>query len=159
MELANTVCGLRNPELYAPLWVVDFPLLELDEENWVFTTPCTIPFYMLRKPADNIKLLDFGSRSCLKANPMICVLNGKLKLGGGSYSDMIKAMQATMFKAFRIFPWRKAKAPFGFLDGCFSNMGPPPHGRFFSLLVWTRWLLILGGQETIRDLLGFFLKK
>jgi len=145
MELATRL-GLRNPEVFAPLWVVDFPLLELDEESgrWhAMHHPFTSP-----KPED-MQLLETDPGK-VRANAYDMVLNGN-EIGGGSIRIHDKATQQLMFK-YLGFTEEEAKAQFGFLMDAFQ-FGAPPHGGLaFGL---DRLVAILGGQETIRDFIAF----
>ena len=145
MELATRL-GLRNPEEFAPLWVVDFPLLELDEESgrWhAMHHPFTSP-----KPED-MKLLETDPGK-VRANAYDMVLNGN-EIGGGSIRIHDKATQQLMFK-YLGFTEEEARNQFGFLMDAFQ-FGAPPHGGLaFGL---DRLVAILGGQETIRDFIAF----
>lgn len=145
MELATRL-GLRKPDEFAPLWVVDFPLLELDEESGRYHAmhhPFTSP-----KPEDiNLLATDPGK---VRANAYDMVLNGN-EIGGGSIRIHDKATQELMFKYLGFTP-EEAKAQFGFLMDAFQ-FGAPPHGGLaFGL---DRLVAILGGQETIRDFIAF----
>lgn len=145
MELATRL-GLRNPEVFAPLWVVDFPLLEWDEESERFHAmhhPFTSP-----KPED-IALLETNP-GAVRANAYDLVLNGN-EIGGGSIRIHDKATQALMFK-YLGFTEEQAKAQFGFLMDAFQ-FGAPPHGGL--AFGFDRLVAILGGQETIRDFIAF----
>ncbi|MCR1023398.1 aspartate--tRNA ligase [Cellulophaga baltica] len=145
MELAERL-GLRNPEEFAPLWVIDFPLLELDEETGHYHAmhhPFTSP-----KPGQ-LELLD-SDPGAVKANAYDLVLNGN-EIGGGSIRIHDKDMQATMFKHLGFTP-EEAKAQFGFLMDAFQYGAPPHGGLAFGL---DRLVAILGGQETIRDFIAF----
>jgi aspartyl-tRNA synthetase len=145
MELATRL-GLRKPEEFAPLWVVDFPLLELDEESGRYHAmhhPFTSP-----KPED-MHLLETQPGK-VRANAYDMVLNGN-EIGGGSIRIHDKATQQLMFK-YLGFSEEEAKAQFGFLMDAFQ-FGAPPHGGLaFGL---DRLVAILGGQETIRDFIAF----
>jgi aspartyl-tRNA synthetase len=145
MELA-TKLGLRNPAEFAPLWVVDFPLLELDEESgrWhAMHHPFTSP-----KPED-MELLATNPGK-VRANAYDMVLNGN-EIGGGSIRIHDKATQQLMFK-YLGFTEEEARNQFGFLMDAFQ-FGAPPHGGLaFGL---DRLVAILGGQETIRDFIAF----
>ena len=145
MELATRL-GLRNPAEFAPLWVVDFPLLELDEESgrWhAMHHPFTSP-----KPED-MELLATNPGK-VRANAYDMVLNGN-EIGGGSIRIHDKATQALMFK-YLGFTEQEARNQFGFLMDAFQ-FGAPPHGGLaFGL---DRLVAILGGQETIRDFIAF----
>jgi aspartyl-tRNA synthetase len=145
MELATRL-GLRNPAEFAPLWVVDFPLLEFDEESGRYHAmhhPFTSP-----KPED-MHLLETDPGK-VRANAYDMVLNGN-EIGGGSIRIHDKATQQLMFK-YLGFTEEEAKAQFGFLMDAFQ-FGAPPHGGLaFGL---DRLVAILGGQETIRDFIAF----
>ena len=145
MELATRL-GLRNPAEFAPLWVVDFPLLEFDEESGRYHAmhhPFTSP-----KPED-LHLLETNPGK-VRANAYDMVLNGN-EIGGGSIRIHDKATQQLMFK-YLGFTEEEAKAQFGFLMDAFQ-FGAPPHGGLaFGL---DRLVAILGGQETIRDFIAF----
>ncbi len=145
MELATRL-GLRNPEEFAPLWVVDFPLLELDEESgrWhAMHHPFTSP-----KPEDmELLATDPGK---VRANAYDMVLNGN-EIGGGSIRIHDKATQQLMFK-YLGFTEEEARNQFGFLMDAFQYGAPPHGGLAFGL---DRLVAILGGQETIRDFIAF----
>ncbi|TDI75545.1 MAG: aspartate--tRNA ligase [Bacteroidetes bacterium] len=145
MELAETL-GLRNPDEFAPLWVIDFPLLEWDEEtkryhamHHPFTSPRPGQMELLKtNPGD------------VKANAYDLVLNGN-EIGGGSIRIHKKETQAKMFDYLGFTP-EEAKAQFGFLMDAFQYGAPPHGGIAFGL---DRLVAILGGQETIRDFIAF----
>ena len=145
MELATRL-GLRNPAEFAPLWVVDFPLLEFEEETGRYHAmhhPFTSP-----KPED-MHLLETNPGK-VRANAYDMVLNGN-EIGGGSIRIHDKATQQLMFK-YLGFTEEGAKEQFGFLMDAFQ-FGAPPHGGLaFGL---DRLVAILGGQETIRDFIAF----
>jgi aspartyl-tRNA synthetase len=145
MELATRL-GLRNPEVFAPLWVVDFPLLEKDQDSnrWhAMHHPFTSP-----KPED-MALLETDPGK-VRANAYDMVLNGN-EIGGGSIRIHDKATQQLMFK-YLGFTEEEARNQFGFLMDAFQ-FGAPPHGGLaFGL---DRLVAILGGQETIRDFIAF----
>ncbi len=145
MEMATRL-GLRKPEEFAPLWVVDFPLLEFDEENGRYHAmhhPFTSP-----KPED-MHLLETDPGK-VRANAYDMVLNGN-EIGGGSIRIHDKATQQLMFNYLGFTP-EEAKNQFGFLMDAFQ-FGAPPHGGLaFGL---DRLVAILGGQETIRDFIAF----
>ena len=145
MEMATRL-GLRKPNEFAPLWVVDFPLLELDEETGHYHAmhhPFTSP-----KPGQ-LELLDTDP-GAVRANAYDLVLNGN-EIGGGSIRIHNKETQATMFKHLGFTP-EEAKAQFGFLMDAFQYGAPPHGGLAFGL---DRLVAILGGQETIRDFIAF----
>jgi aspartyl-tRNA synthetase len=145
MELATRL-GLRNPNEFAPLWVVDFPLLEFDEESGRYHAmhhPFTSP-----KPED-MDLLETNPKA-VRANAYDMVLNGN-EIGGGSIRIHDKATQALMFK-YLGFTEEEARNQFGFLMDAFQYGAPPHGGLAFGL---DRLVAILGGQETIRDFIAF----
>ncbi|MDB4025461.1 aspartate--tRNA ligase [Flavobacteriaceae bacterium] len=145
MEMAERL-GLRNPKEFAPLWVVDFPLLELDDETGHYHAmhhPFTSP-----KPGQ-LELLD-SKPGEVKANAYDLVLNGN-EIGGGSIRIHDKEIQAIMLKKLG-FSDEEAKAQFGFLMDAFEYGAPPHGGIAFGL---DRLVSILGGQETIRDFIAF----
>ncbi len=145
MEMAEQL-GLRNPKEFAPLWVVDFPLLEWDEETGRYHAmhhPFTAP-----KPED-AHLLDTDPGK-VRANAYDLVLNGN-EIGGGSIRIHDKQMQAKMLNLLG-FSDEEAKKQFGFLMDAFEYGAPPHGGLAFGL---DRLVAILGGQETIRDFIAF----
>lgn len=145
MELATRL-GLRKPNEFAPLWVVDFPLLEWDEDTQRYHAmhhPFTSP-----KPGQ-LELLDTNP-GAVKANAYDLVLNGN-EIGGGSIRIHDKKTQAVMLKHLG-FSDEEAKAQFGFLMDAFEYGAPPHGGIAFGL---DRLVAILGGQETIRDFIAF----
>jgi aspartyl-tRNA synthetase len=145
MEVATRL-GLRKSDEFAPLWVVDFPLLEWNEESKRFHAmhhPFTSP-----KPED-IDLIETEPGK-VRANAYDMVLNGN-EIGGGSIRIHDRALQARMFDLLG-FSKEEAEAQFGFLMNAFE-FGAPPHGGLaFGL---DRLVSILGGQETIRDFIAF----
>lgn len=145
MELATRL-GLRKPDEFAPLWVIDFPLLEQDEDSgrWhAMHHPFTSP-----KPED-MDLLQTNP-GAVRANAYDMVLNGN-EIGGGSIRIHDKGVQALMFK-YLGFTEEEAKNQFGFLMDAFQYGAPPHGGLAFGL---DRLVAILGGQETIRDFIAF----
>ena len=145
MEVANRL-GLRNPAEFAPLWVVDFPLLEFDEATGRYHAmhhPFTSP-----KPED-MHLLETNPKA-VRANAYDMVLNGN-EIGGGSIRIHDKATQQLMFKYLGFTP-EQAEDQFGFLMNAFQYGAPPHGGLAFGL---DRLVSILGGQETIRDFIAF----
>ena len=145
MELATRL-GLRKPTEFAPLWVVDFPLLEFDEESGRYHAmhhPFTSP------KSEDMALLETNPKA-VRANAYDMVLNGN-EIGGGSIRIHDKATQELMFK-YLGFTEEEARNQFGFLMDAFQ-FGAPPHGGLaFGL---DRLVAILGGQETIRDFIAF----
>ena len=145
MELAERL-GLRKADEFAPLWVIDFPLLEWDEDTERYHAmhhPFTSP-----KPGQ-LALLSTNPGD-VKANAYDLVLNGN-EIGGGSIRIHDKETQALMFDYLGFTP-EEAKAQFGFLMDAFQYGAPPHGGLAFGL---DRLVAILGGQETIRDFIAF----
>jgi aspartyl-tRNA synthetase len=138
--------GLRDPDVFKPLWVVDFPLLEWDEETKRFYAmhhPFTSP-----KPED-ISLLDTGPGK-VRANAYDLVING-VEIGGGSIRIHNKDLQKKMFQILG-FTDEQAQSQFGFLMNAF-DYGAPPHGGI--AFGFDRWTSLFGGSETIRDYIAF----
>lgn len=145
MELAQRL-GLRNPKEFAPLWVVDFPLLEFDEDSGRYHAmhhPFTSP-----KPGQ-LELLD-SDPAAVRANAYDLVLNGN-EIGGGSIRIYDRPTQEIMFRHLGFSP-EEAKEQFGFLMDAFQYGAPPHGGIAFGL---DRLVAILGGQESIRDFIAF----
>ena len=155
MELATRL-GLRNPDVFAPLWVVDFPLLE-----WVEDTSPTGElakqsgrYHAMHHPFTSPKPEDLQLLATepgkVRANAYDMVLNGN-EIGGGSIRIHDKELQSKMFSLLG-FSKEQAEEQFGFLMNAFQ-FGAPPHGGLaFGL---DRLVAILGGQETIRDFIAF----
>ena len=138
--------GLRNPEEFAPLWVLDFPLLEWDEETNRYHAmhhPFTSP-----KPND-IEKLDTDP-AAVRANAYDLVINGN-EIGGGSIRIHDRDLQKLMFKHLG-FSDEEAKEQFGFLIEAFEYGAPPHGGVAFG---FDRLCAIMGGQENIRDFIAF----
>ena len=145
MELGNRL-GLRKGDEFVPLWVVDFPLLEWDEESGRYHAmhhPFTSP-----KPED-IPLLE-TSPGEVRANAYDLVLNGN-EIGGGSIRIYDKDLQSKMFALLGFSP-EEAEAQFGFLMNAF-RYGAPPHGGL--AFGFDRLVAILDGNEVIRDYIAF----
>ena len=145
MEVATRL-GLRKSDEFAPLWVVDFPLLEWDEESGRYHAmhhPFTSP-----KPED-MELIDTDPGK-VRANAYDMVLNGN-EIGGGSIRIHDRDLQSRMFTLLGFTP-EQAEAQFGFLMSAFQYGAPPHGGLAFGL---DRLVAILGGQETIRDFIAF----
>ena len=145
MELGNRL-GLRKGNEFAPLWVVDFPLLEFDEESGryhamhhPFTSPKTEDFALLET--------DPGKA---RANAYDLVLNGN-EIGGGSIRIFDKDLQSKMFDLLG-FSKEEAEAQFGFLMNAFKYGAPPHGGLAFG---FDRLVAILDGNEVIRDYIAF----
>ena len=145
MHLGNEL-GLRKADEFAPLWVVDFPLLEWDEE--------TERFHAMHHPFTSPKKEDFALLETepgkVRANAYDLVLNGN-EIGGGSIRIHDKETQSQMFKYLGFTP-EEAKEQFGFLMDAFQY-GAPPHGGI--AFGFDRLVAILGGQESIRDFIAF----
>lgn len=146
LHLGNML-GLRKPDEFAPLWVIDFPLLEAtDDGHWAarhhpFTSP---------KP-DQVALLGEKARyGEIKANAYDIVLNGT-EIGGGSIRIYQKDIQEKMFAALGLSE-EETREKFGFLLSAFEY-GAPPHGGI--AFGFDRLCALLGGQETIRDFIAF----
>jgi aspartyl-tRNA synthetase len=145
MELAERL-NLRNPKEFAPLWVVDFPLLEWDDETnrWhAMHHPFTSP-----KPEDLSKLQSHPGE--VRANAYDLILNGN-EIGGGSIRIHNQELQAQMFELLGLTP-EQAQDQFGFLMNAFQYGAPPHGGLAFG---FDRLVSILDGSETIRDYIAF----
>ncbi len=145
LHLGNQL-GLRNPDVFKPLWVLDFPLLEWDEENGRFHAmhhPFTSP-----KPEDFH--LIYSEPGKVRANAYDLAMNG-VELGGGSIRIHDKALQAQMFDLLG-FTKEEAQAQFGFLMNAFEYGAPPHGGLAFGL---DRLVATMGGSESIRDYIAF----
>ena len=139
MELAERM-GLRDPKVFAPIWVTDFPLLEWDKETERFQAmhhPFTAP------KSEHIELLKTDPGK-VNANAYDLILNGN-EIGGGSIRIHDQKLQSQMFELLG-FSKQEAKAQFGFLMDAFSYGAPPHGGIAFGL---DRLVAILGGEETI----------
>lgn len=145
LEVANRI-GLRKSDQFAPLWVVDFPLLEWDDETKRFYAmhhPFTSP-----KPEDlNLMETDPGK---VRANAYDLVING-IEIGGGSIRIHDSSVQKLMFKVLG-FTEEEAWSQFGFLLNAFKY-GAPPHGGI--AFGFDRWVALFGGQDSIRDFIAF----
>jgi aspartyl-tRNA synthetase len=142
----GTELGLRDPKVFKPLWVVDFPLLEWDEESERYHAmhhPFTSP-----KPED-INLIDTEPGK-VRANAYDLAMNG-VELGGGSIRIHDKALQSRMFDLLG-FTKEEAEAQFGFLMNAFEYGAPPHGGLAFGL---DRLVATMGGSESIRDYIAF----
>ena len=145
LEMGNRL-GLRPKNTFAPLWVIDFPLFEWDEETqryYAMHHPFTSP-----KPED-IPLLHSDTGK-VRANAYDIVVNGT-ELGGGSIRIHDSKLQDTMFALLGFTP-EKAKEQFGFLMDAFSY-GAPPHGGL--ALGFDRFVSMLAELDTIRDVIAF----
>lgn len=142
----GTALDLRDPKNFKPLWVVDFPLLEWDEESNRFHAmhhPFTSP-----KP-EHFDLID-SDPGAVRANAYDMVING-VEIGGGSIRIHDKAIQARMFDLLGFSP-EEAEAQFGFLMNAFQY-GAPPHGGL--ALGFDRLCSLFGGSDSIRDFIAF----
>jgi len=138
--------GLRDPNKFAPLWVVDFPLLEWDEDSQRYHAmhhPFTSP-----KPEDE-KMLDTDPGK-VRANAYDLVING-VEIGGGSIRIHDNTLQHKMFEALG-FTKEEAENQFGFLMDAFKYGAPPHGGVAFGL---DRWVALFTGSESIRDVIAF----
>ena len=145
LEMANQL-GLRDKNTFKPLWVVDFPLLEWDEDTRRFYAmhhPFTSP-----KPED-ISLLDTDPGK-VRANAYDLVING-VEIGGGSVRIFDADLQAKMFDKLGFTP-EEAKAQFGFLMNAFKYGAPPHAGIAFG---FDRLVSLFAGLDTIRDVIAF----
>lgn len=138
--------GLRNPKVFKPLWVVDFPLLEWDEDTARYHAmhhPFTSP-----KPED-MHMLDTDPGK-VRANAYDLAMNG-VELGGGSIRIHDRDVQSRMFDLLG-FTKEEAEAQFGFLMSAFEYGAPPHGGLAFGL---DRLVATMGGSESIRDYIAF----
>lgn len=145
LEVANRE-GLRNKDVFAPLWVVDFPLLEWDEESnryhamhHPFTSPKKEDLHLINTHPGQIR-----------ANAYDLVVNGT-EIGGGSIRIHDGELQAKMFELLGFTP-EEAKKQFGFLMDAFTY-GAPPHGGI--ALGFDRLVSIFAGLDSIRDVIAF----
>ncbi|MDR3094947.1 MAG: aspartate--tRNA ligase [Bacteroidales bacterium] len=142
----GTRCGLRDKDTFVPLWVVDFPLFEWDNEIQRFYAmhhPFTSP-----KPED-IPLFE-SDPGKIRANAYDCVING-VELGGGSIRIHDAVLQQTMFRTLGFTP-EQAEAQFGFLMNAFKY-GAPPHGGI--AFGFDRLVSMFAGLDSIRDVIAF----
>jgi len=138
--------NLKDPEQFSPLWVVDFPLLEWDEESNSYHAmhhPFTSP------KSEHIELID-SDPSAVRADAYDLVLNGN-EIGGGSIRIHNKKIQQKMFDCLG-FSKEDAEKQFGFLMNAFEYGAPPHGGIAFGL---DRIVALMGGQEIIRDFIAF----
>ena len=145
IELGNRL-GLRNPKEFAPLWVIDFPLLEWDAETKSYHA-MHHPFTAPKK--EHLNLID-SDPGAMKANAYDLVLNGN-EIAGGSIRIHNKETQAKIFKLLG-FSKEEATKQFGFLMNAFQYGAPPHGGIAFGL---DRLVAILAGEEIIRDFIAF----
>jgi aspartyl-tRNA synthetase len=138
--------GLRNKEAFSPLWVVDFPLLEWDEES--------NRYHAMHHPFTSPKAEDFNllntQPELVRANAYDLVING-IEVGGGSIRIHDEEIQSKMFSLLGFTP-EEAKKQFGFLMEAFTY-GAPPHGGI--ALGFDRLVSIFAGLDSIRDVIAF----
>lgn len=142
----GTRLGLRNKNKFAPLWVVDFPLLEWDEE--------TKRFYAMHHPftspkEEDVDLLDTKPEE-VRANAYDLVING-VEIGGGSIRIHNDELQQKMFKILG-FTEEEAENQFGFLMNAFKYGAPPHGGVAFG---FDRWVSLFAGVDSIREVIAF----
>ncbi|HIX44912.1 MAG TPA: aspartate--tRNA ligase [Candidatus Barnesiella excrementipullorum] len=138
--------GLRDKNVYAPLWVIDFPLFEWDDE--------TQRFYAMHHPftspnPEDIDMLE-SNPGAVRANAYDMVVNGT-ELGGGSIRIHDSVLQDRMFKVLG-FTEEQAQAQFGFLMNAFKYGAPPHGGLAFGL---DRFVSLFAGLDSIRDCIAF----
>jgi aspartyl-tRNA synthetase len=145
LEMGNRL-GLRTKDIFYPLWVVDFPLLEWEEESkrfyamhHPFTSPVPEDLPLMEKDPGKVR-----------ANAYDLVING-VEIGGGSIRIHDAAIQKLMFKVLG-FSEKEADEQFGFLLNAFK-FGAPPHGGI--AFGFDRWVAMFGGQDSIRDFIAF----
>lgn len=145
LEMGNRL-GLRNPEVFAPLWVVDFPLFEYNEEDGRYYAkhhPFTSP------KLEHLNMLETNPAEVM-ANAYDMVING-VEVGGGSIRIFDNELQQKMFKALG-FTKEQAEYQFGFLLNAFKY-GAPPHGGI--AFGFDRLCSLFGGSDSIRDYIAF----
>jgi aspartyl-tRNA synthetase len=145
LEIASRL-GLRSKDKFVPLWVVDFPLLEWDDESKRFYAmhhPFTSPV------PEDIDLME-SDPGKVRANAYDLVING-VEIGGGSIRIHDASVQKLMFKVLG-FSDDEANEQFGFLLNAFK-FGAPPHGGI--AFGFDRWVAMFGGQDSIRDFIAF----
>lgn len=142
----GTRLGLRKDKVFKPLWVVDFPLFEYDDETkryYAMHHPFTSPV------AEDMHKLE-TSPAEVRANAYDFVING-VEIGGGSIRIHDSEVQKTMFKVLGMTP-EEAEHQFGFIINAFKY-GAPPHGGI--AFGFDRWCAIFGGSDSIRDYIAF----
>ncbi len=145
LEMGNRL-GLRNQDIYIPLWVIDFPLFEWDKE--------TGRFYAMHHPftspvPEDLHLMETAPGK-VRANAYDLVING-VEIGGGSIRIHDASVQRLMFKVLG-FTDEEATEQFGFLLDAFKYGAPPHGGVAFG---FDRWVAMFGGQDSIRDFIAF----
>lgn len=145
LEMGNRF-ELRDKEIFIPVWIVDFPLLEWDNE--------TGRFYAMHHPFTSPKIEDIGLMETdpgkVRANAYDLVING-IEIGGGSVRIHDAMVQKLMFRVLG-FSEDEANEQFGFLLNAFKY-GAPPHGGI--AFGFDRWVALFGGQDSIRDFIAF----
>jgi aspartyl-tRNA synthetase len=145
LEMGNQL-GLRDPNVFKPLWVVDFPLLEWDEDSK--------RFHAMHHPFTSPKMEDLDKMEtdpgAVRANAYDMVING-VEIGGGSIRIHDKKLQKRMFELLG-FTDEEAQNQFGFLMNAFEY-GAPPHGGI--ALGFDRLVALFGGSDSIRDYIAF----
>ncbi len=142
----GTELGLRDPKVFKPLWVLDFPLLEWDEDSERFHA-MHHPFTSPKKEDFHLIETDPGK---VRANAYDLAING-VEVGGGSIRIHDSSLQARMFDLLG-FTKEEAEAQFGFLMNAFEYGAPPHGGVAFGL---DRLCSLFGGQDSIRDFIAF----
>lgn len=145
LEMGNRL-GLMDNKKFSPLWVVDFPLLDWDEDSKRFHAmhhPFTSPV------AEDMDLFDTDPGK-IKANAYDLVING-VEIGGGSIRIHDRELQQKMFKALG-FSEEQAEDQFGFLMNAFKYGAPPHGGVAFG---FDRWTALFAGLDSIRDVIAF----
>ncbi len=145
LEMGNRM-GLRKKDIFKPLWIIDFPLFEWDNEEKRFFAmhhPFTSPV------PEDLHLLE-SEPAKVRANAYDLVING-VEIGGGSVRIHDAAVQSQMFRALG-FTEEEANEQFGFLLNAF-RYGAPPHGGV--AFGFDRWVAMMGGQDSIRDFIAF----
>jgi aspartyl-tRNA synthetase len=142
----GTELGLRDATIFKPLWVLDFPLLEWDEDNKRYHA-MHHPFTSPKSEDFNLLASDPGK---VRANAYDLAMNG-VELGGGSIRIHDRALQSQMFDLLG-FSKEDAQAQFGFLMNAFEYGAPPHGGLAFGL---DRLVATMGGSESIRDYIAF----
>jgi len=145
LEMGSSL-GLRDPDTFAPAWVVDFPLLEWDEEDQRYTAM----HHPFTSPKDEDVPLYETDPASMRANAYDFVING-VEIGGGSIRIHTRELQEKMFHALGISR-EEAEQKFGFLLNAF-RYGAPPHGGI--AFGFDRWCAVMGGSDSIRDYIAF----
>lgn len=145
LEMGNRL-GLRKKDVFVPLWVIDFPLVEWDADEKRFFAmhhPFTSPL------PEDLPLMD-SDPGQVRANAYDLVING-VEIGGGSIRIHDSVVQKKMFKVLG-FTESEAEEQFGFLLNAFKYGAPPHGGVAFG---FDRWVAMFGGQDSIRDFIAF----